>query len=544
MKCTKKLVVVRKMFLVLALLCLAAIADVSIASAANQVADAKQGVLQIELFYVDKDGNEHLIQTGSGFLVGAESGATTVITNEHVISIAEDDKKTYTEMFGVDFSNTKKITLQIKVVVQNDVVIPASYINGSAKSDFAILQLSQPIYTRTPLKIANSDNVAETDDIYALGFPFLETVAQDNPMYTSDDVTITNGKINKITSIDSIQYIMHDAKLSYGNSGGPLVDENGNVVGINTMYSSDGTTNYYYSVAINQVSSAMDSLGVVYEKASEENVSEEPEQNDELDATEEPDSANDSDQTDNEEENVENIQVPTESPTAEPVMNDIVEESKSPVNYIFIIGIIAAVFVVILVVVIIIVATNKSKKKNKVIPNIPTNNMNNNVMGAQPQMGAKNQTSQGQQGRPPVPPAFNGTISNVGGSETSVLGGGAGETSVLGGGAGETSVLSANIQPAAILTRNKNGESVKIAKANYTIGKERAKVDFCVSGNTSISRVHARIVCRDGDYYIVDNNSTNFTYVNGNKLTPGQEMKLSSGDKIKLSDEEFSFRMQ
>ena len=132
----------------------------------------------------------------------------------------------------------------------------------------------------------------------------------------------------------------------------------------------------------------------------------------------------------------------------------------------------------------------------------------------------------------PVPPTFGAMDTGVG--ETSVLGGGAGETSVLGGG---------SMQPTATLIRKKNGEIANIAKPMFVIDKERQKVDFCIPDNNSVSRKHANIVCKDGIYYIVDNNSTNYTFVNGNKINPNQEVKLNSGDKIKLADEEFEFRM-
>lgn len=123
---------------------------------------------------------------------------------------------------------------------------------------------------------------------------------------------------------------------------------------------------------------------------------------------------------------------------------------------------------------------------------------------------------------------------DTGAGETSVLGGGAGETSVLGGGA---------MQPTATLIRKKNGETANITKPLFIIGKERQKVDFCIPDNNSVSRNHANIVCKGGIYYIVDKNSTNYTFVNGNKINPNQEVKLNSGDKIKLADEEFEFRI-
>ena len=68
------------------------------------------------------------------------------------------------------------------------------------------------------------------------------------------------------------------------------------------------------------------------------------------------------------------------------------------------------------------------------------------------------------------------------------------------------------------------------------------KVDYCISDNNTISRTHAQITYKNGEYYITDLKSTNYTYVNGNKVAADQDIKLRNGDKIKLSDEEFEFR--
>ena len=67
-------------------------------------------------------------------------------------------------------------------------------------------------------------------------------------------------------------------------------------------------------------------------------------------------------------------------------------------------------------------------------------------------------------------------------------------------------------------------------------------MDFCISNNNSISRIHAEVIMRNGTFYLVDQKSTNGTYVNGVKLTPLQETELKNGDIIQLSDEEFEFK--
>ena len=118
---------------------------------------------------------------------------------------------------------------------------------------------------------------------------------------------------------------------------------------------------------------------------------------------------------------------------------------------------------------------------------------------------------------------------------------GAGETTLLDAGAGETTLLGGGAS-AAYLIRKKNGEKVMINLQNFKIGKERRRVDYCVSDNTNVSRAHADIVYRNGEFYVVDNNATNGTTVNGASVAAGQERKIANNDIIKLADEEFQFR--
>lgn len=123
-----------------------------------------------------------------------------------------------------------------------------------------------------------------------------------------------------------------------------------------------------------------------------------------------------------------------------------------------------------------------------------------------------------------------------------------GETTVLGGGTtiGETTVLGAgaqNVQLRPHLIRSKNNERIDISKPVFRIGKERSYVDYFIGDNTAVSRSHANIVSRDGEYFIVDTNSTNHTYVNGGMILSNSETKLSHGTKIRLANEEFEFRL-
>jgi len=122
-----------------------------------------------------------------------------------------------------------------------------------------------------------------------------------------------------------------------------------------------------------------------------------------------------------------------------------------------------------------------------------------------------------------------------------------GETTLLGvSGVGETTVLSPDstkMKTDPYLIRIKTGERININKALFRLGKERTYVDYFVNNNTAISRTHADIITRDGEYFIRDNNSTNGTYVNGNRITSNQEVKIKHDDKIMLANEVFQFKL-
>lgn len=89
------------------------------------------------------------------------------------------------------------------------------------------------------------------------------------------------------------------------------------------------------------------------------------------------------------------------------------------------------------------------------------------------------------------------------------------------------------------LLRVKTGERLPISKPLVRIGKERSYVDIFIGDNSAISRAHANILTRDNRYYIVDTNSTNHVYVNGEMIPSNVEFPISLGDKIRLGNEEF-----
>lgn len=117
-----------------------------------------------------------------------------------------------------------------------------------------------------------------------------------------------------------------------------------------------------------------------------------------------------------------------------------------------------------------------------------------------------------------------------------------GETSMLGQQpVAETTVL--HEEPAPLptmyLRRVRSNSMILIDRQQFRIGRDPGVADYIVTDNTAVGRQHADIVQRQGAFFVVDLNSTNHTYLNGNQIQPMQEYPLQNGDQLVLGDECF-----
>lgn len=84
-------------------------------------------------------------------------------------------------------------------------------------------------------------------------------------------------------------------------------------------------------------------------------------------------------------------------------------------------------------------------------------------------------------------------------------------------------------------------EIIPIDKPEFFIGRNREAVDYCETGNQNIGRVHAKIIRQNGVCYIVDLESKNGTYLNGERLPSNEPYPLNFKDKIRLANVEYTF---
>ena len=98
--------------------------------------------------------------------------------------------------------------------------------------------------------------------------------------------------------------------------------------------------------------------------------------------------------------------------------------------------------------------------------------------------------------------------------------------------------------PVPYFIRMRTGERIDIDKAEFKIGRKSSDVDYAVTGNTDISRVHCLIVKDRGVCFISDNNSTNGTFINGQRLNEGEKKFLTNDAVVILGNEEFVYHIR
>lgn len=535
---------------------------------AQEVLEARTGVLRINVgAKVTGNTDATLIQVGSGFLIGTEDGDQRVITNYHVVdatnSINEFAKDTNTPV-----KNIKRV-IQV-VIASNDVSVDAELEQSSEANDIAILKLKKNIYNSKCFSLSSKANLQETQTVYALGYPYEQTTyGQDFSKLKNEDVTIEKGAVSKFTTKGGTNVIVNSAQISRGNSGGPLVDSQGNVVGVNsyTLGTSDGG-NYYYAIEIDTVREMLDALGIQYtsadgstqganaqegtdatQEAGEEETTEVQPEADKSALDSAISDAGDVDQSKYTEDSFkvfeeELASAKTVSGDAAATQNQVdaatntlksaQEGLKEKSNKMIFIAIGGVAFVIIIVVLIIVMSSKKKKKANS----SSNQSMNNSSINNSSVNSGYNSSNNGGF----TPPIGNGNM-HQNSAAKDYYGEGAGETSVLNEGAGETTLLSGQSMAQATLYRESNCENIRINKGVFTLGKERKKVDYCISDNSSVSRTHAEVVAKNGTFYLIDQKSTNGTYLNDVRLNPLQEMELKNGDKIRISDETFVFKL-
>jgi putative serine protease PepD len=165
-------------------------------------------------------GSSESAAEGTGFVYDSKGD---IVTNEHVIDGAS----------------------AVKVKFSDGSTYKATVVGSDTSTDLAVLHVNAPASKLQPLALADSSKVSVGDGVVAIGNPF------------GLDGTVTSGIVSAVgreisapdgTPIEGA--IQTDAAINHGNSGGPLLDLHGAVIGVTSQIQSDGGGNEGVGFAI------------------------------------------------------------------------------------------------------------------------------------------------------------------------------------------------------------------------------------------------------------------------------------------------------
>jgi putative serine protease PepD len=169
---------------------------------------------------------------GSGFVIDTKGD---IVTNEHVIDGAS----------------------KIEVTFADGSTATARLVKADASSDIAVLRVTVASSKLHPLSLADSSQVSVGDSVLAVGSPFgLEQ------SLTAGIVSATDRSIDAPNNATIAGAIQTDAAINHGNSGGPLLNSAGQVIGVNAQIASEsgGNDGVGFAIASNTVRSVVSQL--------------------------------------------------------------------------------------------------------------------------------------------------------------------------------------------------------------------------------------------------------------------------------------------
>ena len=168
---------------------------------------------------------------GSGFIINNDG---YILTNYHVIDGAKE----------------------VTVTLSDGREVKASVVNYDSDQDVAMIKLNEDIEVPGVVELGDSDALQPGEEVLAIGNPLSKELSS---TLTKGIVSALNRSVETKTGV-STNLIQTDTAINSGNSGGPLINTKGEVIGINTLKASDGAEGIGFAIPINDVKDKIDSL--------------------------------------------------------------------------------------------------------------------------------------------------------------------------------------------------------------------------------------------------------------------------------------------
>lgn len=454
------------------------------ASAAN-FSEAKDSVVYIEAYFsdIEVNGDVYSLQghRGTGFAIGNPGEKVThIVTADHVIR--------WTGTIDGQNINVRASEVRVYFSYASNDFMRSTVTVADESRDIAVVALPEPTDKREALVICRSKDWNEDDECAALGYPSFAEVITEDTAITLDlsDISVKRGSVeNKVKAVNDEEfYLLDRIELSPGQSGGPLVNENNEVIGINTLTVAGRNGNglseeNHYAIVIDELLRIINRDEIPYTLSTEVSA---PATTEATTQTETEATTKATTEATTKVTTEATTKTPAETTAAATTAVNAQPQSDSSNNTMIIVIAIAAAVVVIAVIVVIVVAKGKKSSAAAVQP-MPVNN------------AAPVKISQG---------------------------------AVITGMKGIMANRSFNVNGSIVLGRN----------------SQKCNVCFPVDAK-GISSVHCQIRQANGGYEIMDLGSSNGTFLgSGQKLTPNVPVFIPDGTYFYLGSAEQLFQIK
>jgi serine protease Do len=212
---------------------------------ASDISAASRSVVRV-IVYSSAEGQQSIVSIGSGVVVARDK----IVTNAHVV-----------EMASVDDS------VQIVIVPSDGTQSYRARVSASMPGkDLALLQLTSGALVPASIFAGTPEDGA---DVFAIGYPASVDVALEQSeadVLRPQQPVKTRGTVSSGRTSKSVESLLHTAPIAPGNSGGPIVDACGRVLGINSFGSvpTDGGAEFYFAISARELSAFLANRGVTF----------------------------------------------------------------------------------------------------------------------------------------------------------------------------------------------------------------------------------------------------------------------------------------
>lgn len=239
------------------------------------IEDARRTVVRVVVFEEGADPfDDDVISVGSGFVIGVDPPFEYVATNMNLLQPWRVPPGTM--VAGAPFPELDRFPVDIYVYRSRDDLVPATIHVPLPEVDMALLRVDPDhlLHDYEPLELASADMVNVNDDVRAIGFPYdaglgfplpVNIGLDDFPAAYPSDSTVTDGIISKELTIRGVGYYQTTAAFNPGNNGGPLLNEDNQIIGITSL--TTGSDDIHAAFRIDYLTETLRFRGIPYKSA-------------------------------------------------------------------------------------------------------------------------------------------------------------------------------------------------------------------------------------------------------------------------------------